>query len=374
MDIKQEVIDDLNAVISITVSPEDYQGKVKTILSDYQGKANLPGFRKGHVPIGMVKKMYGSSVMADEINKLLNENLNSYISEEKLQILGNPIPNIDEQPKESLNDGETFEFKYDIGLSPKFEIKIDNKIKANYHSINIDDELLGKYTKDLTRRYGSTKEVDVVGENNLVNGKIDELDSNGEKVENGIHNHASIGLEYLENEKAKKALIGKKLEESLEINPRDYTKNNAELAAMLGIDKDKVDSIGKKFRLTIAKIHDLTEYNTSLGYTDKPEELKPLQQTASDYAMHASNPADKILHPVGQWNTTRIIFTPEKVEYWLNGKMTVSFVPWSEDWYERKNSDKWKNSKDYGKYKTGFIGFQDHSSPIWFRNIKIKKL
>jgi hypothetical protein len=123
-----------------------------------------------------------------------------------------------------------------------------------------------------------------------------------------------------------------------------------------------------------AKIHDLTEYNTGLGYTDKPEELKPLQQTASDYAMHASNPADKILHPVGQWNTTRIIFTPEKVEYWLNGKMTVSFVPWSEDWYERKNSDKWKNSKDYGKYKTGYIGLQDHASPIWFRNIKIKKL
>ena len=269
MDIKQEVIDDLNAVISITVSPEDYQGKVKTILSDYQGKANLPGFRKGHVPIGMVKKMYGSSVMADEINKLLNENLNSYISEEKLQILGNPIPNIDEQPKESLDNGETFEFKYDIGLSPKFEIKIDNKIKANYHSINIDDELLGKYTKDLTRRYGSMKEVDIVGENNLVNGKIDELDSNGEKVENGIHNHASIGLEYLENDKAKKALIGKKLEESLEINPRDYTKNDAELAAMLGIDKDKVDSIGKKFRLTIAKIHDLTPCEVNQEFYDK---------------------------------------------------------------------------------------------------------
>ena len=123
-----------------------------------------------------------------------------------------------------------------------------------------------------------------------------------------------------------------------------------------------------------AKIHDLTAYNTSLGYTDKPEELKPLQQTASDYAMHAANPVGKVLHPVGQWNATKIVFTPEKVEHWLNGKMVVSFVPWSEDWYEKKNSDKWKNSKDYGKYKSGYIGFQDHASPIWFRNIKIKKL
>ncbi len=123
-----------------------------------------------------------------------------------------------------------------------------------------------------------------------------------------------------------------------------------------------------------ARIHDLTAYNSSLGYTEKPEELKPLQQTASDYAMHPADPKDKVLHPVGEWNSTKIVFTPEKVEHWLNGKMVVSFVPWSEEWYEKKNSDKWKNSEDYGKYKTGFIGFQDHSSPIWFRNIKIKKL
>ena len=123
-----------------------------------------------------------------------------------------------------------------------------------------------------------------------------------------------------------------------------------------------------------ARIHDLTAYNTSLGYTEKPEELKPLQQTASDYAMHPADPKDKVLHPVGEWNSTKIVFTPEKVEHWLNGKMVVSFVPWSKEWYEKKNSDKWKNSEDYGKFKTGYIGFQDHSSPIWFRNIKIKKL
>ncbi|MEQ9286868.1 MAG: DUF1080 domain-containing protein [Cyclobacteriaceae bacterium] len=123
-----------------------------------------------------------------------------------------------------------------------------------------------------------------------------------------------------------------------------------------------------------ASIHDLTEYNLSLGYKDKPEELKPLQRTGSDYAMHAADTVGKVLNPIGEWNSSKIVFTPEKVEHWLNGKMLLSFVPWSEDWYERKNSDKWKNSKDYGKYKTGYIGLQDHSSPIWFRNIKIKKL
>ncbi len=123
-----------------------------------------------------------------------------------------------------------------------------------------------------------------------------------------------------------------------------------------------------------AKIHDLTEYNTSLGYTEKPNELKPLQQTASDYAMHPADPKGKILNPVGSWNSSKIVFTPGKVEHWLNGMMVLSFVPWTEEWHEKKNSDKWKNSVDYGKFKTGYIGFQDHSSPIWFRNIKIKKL
>ncbi|MDF9799413.1 hypothetical protein OKW21_004676 [Catalinimonas alkaloidigena] len=123
-----------------------------------------------------------------------------------------------------------------------------------------------------------------------------------------------------------------------------------------------------------AKLHDLTAYNLSLGYTEKPEELKPLQRTGSDYAMHPADSTEKLLHPTGEWNSSRIVFTPEKVEHWLNGKKLLSFVPWDEAWKEKKNSDKWKNSPDYGKFKTGYIGLQDHSSPIWFRNIKIKKL
>ena len=123
-----------------------------------------------------------------------------------------------------------------------------------------------------------------------------------------------------------------------------------------------------------SEIHDLTAYNKRLGYTVNPEELKPLQQTGADYAMHPPDASQKVLHPVGEWNSSKIIFTQEQVEHWLNGKKLLSFKPWSKEWYEKKNSDKWKNSKDYGKFKTGYIGLQDHSSPIWFRNIKIKKL
>lgn len=123
-----------------------------------------------------------------------------------------------------------------------------------------------------------------------------------------------------------------------------------------------------------ARIHNLTNYNKSIGHTENLSELKPLNKTAADYAMYGPDLDAKKLNPVGEWNTSRIVFTPEKVEHWLNGEKVVSFEPWSEDWYNKKKAGKWKNSPDYGKFKTGYIGLQDHQSPIWFKNIKIRKL
>ncbi len=122
-----------------------------------------------------------------------------------------------------------------------------------------------------------------------------------------------------------------------------------------------------------AKIHDLTSYNSQFGVAE-PRDLQDWQKTAADYAMHTPDPAKKTLNPAGEWNSTKIVFTTEKVEHWLNGKMVLSFVPWSEDWNIKRNSGKWDGSPDYAKFKTGFIGFQDHGSDLWFRNIKIKKL
>ena len=122
-----------------------------------------------------------------------------------------------------------------------------------------------------------------------------------------------------------------------------------------------------------ANIHDLTGYNSQFG-AEHPELLQDWQKTGADYAMHVADESQKNLNPVGEWNSSKIIFTPEKAEHWLNGKKLLEFVPWSEEWNAKKASGKWDNAPDYGKYKTGYIALQDHSSPIWFRNIKIKKL
>ena len=125
--------------------------------------------------------------------------------------------------------------------------------------------------------------------------------------------------------------------------------------------------------INYAEIHGLKSYNEQFG-SDEPEKLQDWQQTGADYAMYIPDPSQKSLNPAGEWNSSKIVFTAEKVEYWLNGKMVLHFVPWSEDWYSRRNSGKWINAADYGKYKKGFIGFQDHGSSLWFKNIKIRKL
>lgn len=120
--------------------------------------------------------------------------------------------------------------------------------------------------------------------------------------------------------------------------------------------------------------YDITDYNKSLGYTDNPNEIKPLQSTAADYAMYPPDATKKQLNPPGEWNHTKIVYTPERAEYWLNGILVTSFIPRSEDWQRKRNSGKWGHHPDYAKFDTGYIGLQDHDSPLWFRNIRIRRL
>ena len=153
MNITQENIDELNAVLKVKVVADDYLPKVEGALKDYQKKANIPGFRPGKVPTGMIKKMYGKSIMVDEINKLLSDSLYQYINDNKIEILGNPLPKADDQLIDWDNQKE-FEFMYEMGLAPKFNVDLSPKDKFNYQTVKVDEELVTKYTTDIAKRYG----------------------------------------------------------------------------------------------------------------------------------------------------------------------------------------------------------------------------
>src|ERR1035437_1042162 len=175
MNIIQENIDELNAVLKVKVVADDYLPKVETALKDYQKKANIPGFRPGKVPTGMIKKMYGKSIMVDEINKLLNDSLYNYLNENKIEVLGNPLPKPDN--KIDWDNQQDFEFLYDMGLAPQFQVELSPKDKFIYQTVKIDEALINKYVTDIAKRYGKVELVVVSGEGDLLTGDFVELDS-----------------------------------------------------------------------------------------------------------------------------------------------------------------------------------------------------
>src|SRR5579884_4015988 len=174
MNITKQDIDDLNSVVTIEVHPSDYEKQVDEALKKVQRQASMPGFRPGKVPAGMVKKMYGKNVLADELNKMLNDSIHKYITENKIEILGNPMPKADE--KIDWENSKDFTFKYDLGLAPQFEVEVSDKTAFDYLKVKVDEALIDKYIKDVRRNYGTPVNPEVAGEKDVVFVDINELD------------------------------------------------------------------------------------------------------------------------------------------------------------------------------------------------------
>jgi len=253
MDITRNDIDELNATVNIRISPDDYKEKVDGILKEHSKKATMPGFRPGKVPFGMIKKMYGKSVLAEELNKMLSESLHGYINENNVSILGGPLPK-NENGLE-LDKEEEFEFDYDIGLAPQFDVNISDKEKFTMYTIKVDDKLLDKYVMDLRKRQGKVQDVEVAGEEDLINGIFYELDANDTLVEGGIHHHSTIAIEHLEDEGMKKELIGLKVGDTKVVDPRKVSRGEGDLAALLGVSAAEAENISTNFQLKVEKVH-----------------------------------------------------------------------------------------------------------------------
>ena len=222
MNVVRQDLDALNAKLKVQVSPEDYSSIVKATLEKYRKTAKVPGFRPGHIPMGMIQKMHGKAVLGDELNKLVNNALQSYISENKIQILGNPIPGKGDEVIGNFDKPENFEFTFDIGLTPEFEVPLNAKSKFDYVKIKIDNKLVDQQIEDLRRRYGKLGSADVIEERDMAMCQFVELNEDKSIKEGGILHTSTVSVEFLKDEKIKKSFIGKKVGDKVDCRSKNF--------------------------------------------------------------------------------------------------------------------------------------------------------
>ena len=256
MNITKESVDALNAVVKVDIVADDYQAKVEEILNDYRRKANIPGFRKGHVPMGMVKKQYGKSVMIDEVNKLLQESLNKFLVEEKLDILGNPLPRMQD---DFSWDSETFSFEFELGLAPEFEVSLTSKKKVTQYNITADEALIDKEVENLQSRYGKMSSEEAVVDGANVTGTF----VNEEKE---INKKSTISLQDIKGKVNLKKFIGKKVGDVLELKTKGLFTDDHKLMGALGVSHDDIHGLEINVSFTIEEI-------TTIELADLDQEL-----------------------------------------------------------------------------------------------------
>ena len=244
MNITKENIDALNAVIKIDIIAEDYQAKVAELLADYRKKADIPGFRKGHVPMGMIKKQYGKSIMIDEVNKLLQESLNKFLAEEKLDILGNPLPRM----REDFNwDEEIFSFEFELGLAPEFDVNLKSKKKVNQYSIIATNELIDKEVENIQIRYGKVSPRDIVTDMTSVTGTF----INDEKE---INKKSTILIKDIKGKTNLKKFIGNKVSDIIQLETKGLFLDEHKLETVLGVPHEDIHNLDIKVNFTIEEI------------------------------------------------------------------------------------------------------------------------
>jgi trigger factor len=256
MNISKDVKDNLTAVLKIQINKGDYEPRVEKVLEDYRKKARIDGFRPGKVPAGIVRKMYGKSIMADEINKLLSENLMKYIQDEKINILGEPLPSLTEQKPIDWENDSDFEFAFDLGLAPEFELSFTKKEKFTQYTILPDEKVVTNYMDNYARRYGAFKNTSSISDGKeMLKGDIVELNADGSVKEGGIAaEESTLYLEFIKDEEIAKKFNGLKENDTISFNIRKAFPNDVEISSILHIKKEMVASIDSDFKYTIKTI------------------------------------------------------------------------------------------------------------------------
>ena len=269
MNISKKDIDQNNAVITISVTKQDYAEKVEKSLRDYRKKANMPGFRPGNVPIGLIKKMYGKAVVAEEINNLVSQGLADFIEENNLPILGQPLPNEEDPAEFDFETQESFDFHFDVGLAPEFEVEFSRFSSVPFYDITVSEEMIENQIKSYTSRFGKYEQVDMVEAKDMVKGKLTELE-NGDVKEGGISvDDAVITPDYMKDEEQKSLFVGKNKGETVVFNPLKAFENETEISSLLKIKKEEVKDVTSDFQLEISGITRYEEGEVNQELFDK---------------------------------------------------------------------------------------------------------
>jgi trigger factor len=270
MNISQEKVDNLNTVVKININPEDYQPRVEKAMKDQAKKAKLPGFRPGMVPVGHIKKMYGKSILVDEINNLLSDTLNKYLETEKLEVLGQPLPKAENRKEYNWDFADNFEFNYEVGLAPEFDIDFSSKDVLPQYVIKVDDETLASRIKNIRRSYGKMTNPDVSADDDVLYAELTQLSPDGSVFEGGITNTASVRLDQVKNEAIKASLIGLKKGDELVFDINAAFDNDApKVAGLLKIEEDKAADLKSNFKLTVKNVNRLEEGDLNQEFFDK---------------------------------------------------------------------------------------------------------
>ncbi len=255
MNISKENIDDVNAVIKVLIEKSDYEKEVAGKLKEYRQQASIPGFRPGKAPAGLIKKRYGTAVLVDEVNKILSKKLSQYLVEEKLNILGEPLPNEEQQKAIDWEKDENFEFVFDIALAPEINVSLDKRSKYNYYKIAVSDEMIDKQVENAAMQLGQNVPTDVAVENSTVRGNFVQLDAEGNEVENGIKpENVAVAVDMIKDEEIKKSFIGCKKDDIIIFDPVKAFENRVEISHMLNISKEEAEVLNSEFRFTVTEI------------------------------------------------------------------------------------------------------------------------
>ena len=255
MKITFDCPDKINGLLTMTIEPADYQEKVEKTLKDYRKKAQVPGFRPGQVPMGLVKRQYGTAVKVDEVNRLMGEKLYEYVRENKIQMLGEPLPSDKQQPQDFEKEGE-MTFVFDIAVAPEFKVALSGKDKIPYYTISVDDKLIDQQVQMYASQGGEFVKAEVFSGNDTITGDLRQLDKKGNTLENGITTEGGMIMPaYIKDDKQKKLFDGCKPGDIITFNPKKaYPDNDAEVAALLKVKKEDIADVNSDFSFQVTEI------------------------------------------------------------------------------------------------------------------------